>query len=128
MNNLTTAIAAIRSRLEAATPGPWKWDSGNLEVETVKRRFNVCDINTKVTGDLNGRMPGIDWDFDGEFIAFAPQDIRILLDAVERLSAALKYYAEQDYYDGGMYTVDEERAKDTLSEVEQLFANGGPKA
>jgi hypothetical protein len=95
-------IAAIRKRLEAATPGEWKHYHGKL-------REQFPTIINEVQFD-DGRNAGsiIHWSgFDGcsvgnekrkanaDFIAAAPTDIANLLSEVEKLRAALDELIEE---------------------------------
>lgn len=57
--------------IEAVTEGPWKWDAGNLQVETIPNRYTICDVESEITGDLNGAHPDYDYFSTGEFIAEA---------------------------------------------------------
>ncbi len=93
---LTERLNQIHDRLSLATPGPWKHDSGNMEVETLKGRFVVCELTSDYTGDMNGRMPGIDYYNDGEFIASAPTDLALLLRIVELYEKVVSEYADPE--------------------------------
>ena len=80
-------LTSIRGRLEAATPGPWSWlwlHSAGFVAQ--------CDLPPH---DITSRdiWPGPETpiiaddvsDGDGEFIAHAPTDIRVVLDAYEHM-------------------------------------------
>lgn len=74
---------AIRKRLEAATPGPWRVETvGELQGHILAKRF----------GDGPSDEVSLGWlerDEDNEFIAHAPADIVGLLAEVERLRAEI---------------------------------------
>lgn len=78
----------IRKRLKAATPGPWAYDSGNVEVETVDAHKHVADVAGTVEEQddgtyCDGRISHfID---DGDFIAHSITDIANLLEEREIL-------------------------------------------
>lgn len=71
-------LAEIRGRLAAATPGPWKWEYGQL----VSKNDEVMD------------EPGINKpsDPDAIFIANAPADIAALLAEIESLRKDMIQY------------------------------------
>jgi hypothetical protein len=79
-------LAEIRERLNAASPTPWViWDKGNsikqLVIESVayegQPAQKVCSGMSPKNGNAN-------------FIANAPEDIRNLLDYIERLRTAAR--------------------------------------
>ncbi len=79
-------IAAIRARLDAATPGPWEAGTASCcpDMGWVDGpRSMICPVlhPTKRTHTLDAN--------DAELIANAPTDLRALLDEVERLTNAL---------------------------------------
>lgn len=76
-------IAAIRARLEAATPGPWAQpiDEEPRAIVAAKRpMFSLLAL------DRDG-MAIVDKKADADLIAHAPTDLRDLLSYVERLEA-----------------------------------------
>jgi hypothetical protein len=63
------------------TPGPWRFDCGNLQVERAEDRQPICDISTQ--WDLNSRNENIPFhvsEANAHLIAAAPE----LLDALKR--------------------------------------------
>ncbi len=78
-------LAEMRSRLDAATPGPWKQEN----------EFVVCDSGGYViakaesTPALDGRSLRERRRAQAEFISASRTDMGSLLDEVERLRAAL---------------------------------------
>lgn len=77
----------IRERLEQATPGPWKYDWGNWEVEREENRSWVCDLHDPLE---EGFKSEVQPSCNGEFIANAPTDIANLLKEREVLREAIK--------------------------------------
>ncbi|WP_162142497.1 ead/Ea22-like family protein [Aneurinibacillus terranovensis] len=71
-------LKEIRDRLAAATPGPWRIPSKCDEYS-----YYLCDEEWDDFGHII-----VDRN-DAEFIAHAPEDIRRLLDEVERVRSAL---------------------------------------
>jgi hypothetical protein len=70
--------AAIRARLEAATPGPWRDDTDQFssEVTTDGRDGGdvwICQLWSKSEEDFENR------EANSAFIAHAPEDLRTLL-------------------------------------------------
>lgn len=88
MTNSEDVTAAIQSRLNAATPGPWKaWNVAGSDIHshTVMCKLpNGPGVGTIFEFD---RVVGVD--VDGEFIAHAPEDIAFLLAENARLSACV---------------------------------------
>ena len=92
-------LAAIRARLDAATPGPWHWDeypvpalhgvggspdTYEYEAEVIEATHTGgCGCRAECYLDLT-----IDRS-DAEFIAHAPTDLADLLTEVDRLTADL---------------------------------------
>lgn len=71
-------IAAIRARLEAATPGPWKATASGVSTPIGELDF--------LPGIAEADQPGwsvADMDAAADFIAHAPSDIAALLQALE---------------------------------------------
>ena len=81
-------IAAIKARLDAATPGPWTWtpmDDGYYCVLVGANGTEVID-----DGSHGGEYGGMTTDSpDAIFIAHAPADIAALLARVAELEKAL---------------------------------------
>jgi len=82
-------LAEIEARLNAATPGPWR--AANPEPyrvvsDTSAGLWGICDMRE----GLNGRNAGRDLDF----IAHAPSDVAVLVEAVKALRAALEPFAQ----------------------------------
>lgn len=72
---LAQAVAEIRERLSKITPGKWRYEQIAESVFSEREGqydIAVCDV-------------GSDWmsDDDGFFIAHAPADVRLLLDALD---------------------------------------------
>lgn len=104
MTNLTTALAAIRSRTEAVEPIPYK-------------KFPIVMLND-----------GEQYRLMNEYMQFgldARHDIPKLLAAVERLSLGLETaYAHCKHVGDGHYELGKQ-LRIARAEVEQMFANGG---
>lgn len=92
---MTDRIAEIRARLEAATPGPWKADTVKnvgenwligcvIEAGDDQRNCHwiVTTDNLRASQCMSGGA-----EEDSVFIAHAPEDIKYLLDEIERLRA-----------------------------------------
>jgi hypothetical protein len=86
MTDLEKLLAPIESRLNKATPGPWK-DAGTRSLSV-----NKMHVHAVFTNHEHG-----DWDSifsltakDAELIANAPTDIARLLAAVRRMDKALE--------------------------------------
>jgi len=77
------SLDAIKARLEAATPGPWKIIGGN-------------EYLTGIDAAVGSRDEGGIRLHDAEFIANAPTDISRLLAAVEAATAALDKHGNPD--------------------------------
>lgn len=80
-----TRLEEIEARLAAATPGPWGSDhiSGGQEVCDCGYNVHVRPFSGDVRKGSEGAM------FDATLIAHAPADLRLLLDQVHDLQAAL---------------------------------------
>lgn len=79
-------IAEIKERVAAATPGPWKHDWGNWDVEGPNRE-NIADISSgyryqEPDKSFHSKADPHD---DAEFIAHARTDIPLLLERIEQL-------------------------------------------
>jgi len=81
---MTDRLAEIRARLEAATPGPWKWEVVIAEQSVTEHTLKGPDVLCRYWYD---RPPS----GDGELIAHAPEDIAWLLGEVERLRALMGF-------------------------------------
>ena len=89
-------IQAIRDRLKAATPGPWKYDPDNVGGNSAGARVGLLDSNEH---SLNVDVI-LYWDFgfgqnindhaeaDATFIAHAPEDIKALLEEVDNAATS----------------------------------------
>lgn len=75
-------ISAIRARLEAATPGPWKF---------IADRYNPGSI---ILSHWESDGAPLIPDDDIPFIANAPTDVKALLDEVTSLEAKVKELEE----------------------------------
>lgn len=94
----TRKIKEIRDRMEdLATKGPWKVVHKSQSGKPIPKI--VDEDGDPVFESLNAftNTPEGAWldafDEDLEFIAQAPEDVTYLLDRVERLTQALKYFA-----------------------------------
>ena len=76
-------IQAIEARLEAATPGPWDFET---IPETGESRVVVFSNTGDPMLDVSVAPHGVRAE-DAEFIAYAPEDIRALIAEVKRLEA-----------------------------------------
>lgn len=93
---MTDRLSEIRARLEAATPGPWKvfncWGpeeyTGRFAAVRIGTDAPRSGIHAAEGADLYGTKP------DLELVARAPEDIRYLLELVDRAQQALKPFAE----------------------------------
>lgn len=65
---------------------------------------------------IRARLEEVPGSYFGDSIA----DLAKLLAIVELQQRVLTHYAEQDYYDGGQYTVDGSKAKRALLAVNRL--------
>jgi len=79
-------IEEIRKRAEAATPGPWFREYGDVKTNGVTdRKYDEAETIAEMYHD----------DDDAEFIAKARQDIPALLAHIERLDAYIVHLGEQ---------------------------------
>ena len=91
-------IEAIRTRLQAATPGPWEWEGESKEDWP---QSDNSLVTAYVPEGEKWREPLVSgWgydasgisvhkDADGELIANAPTDIAYLLNIIDQVSAAM---------------------------------------
>jgi hypothetical protein len=79
--------AAIRARLEAATPGPWH--QGRADHRDEWGCVNVGDYGWVTPVGMEYGADSEQGRADAELIAHAPDDLAYLLDAVEALVAEL---------------------------------------
>jgi hypothetical protein len=87
MTRLTSAqIAEIKARTEAATPGPWHFEQ--YEPFPGDVAFEVVDTEMITVADNVLQR-------DVSFFAHSRTDIPALLAEVERLRAALEFYADE---------------------------------
>lgn len=77
-------LQAIEARLAAATPGQWDVDT---IPETGESRVVVRSNTGDPMLDVSVAPHGVREE-DAEFIAYAPEDIRVLLDEVKAVKAA----------------------------------------
>jgi hypothetical protein len=94
-------IDAIRKRLEAATPGDWEYNQGNIMVS----RWSEADKEGS-QHVIKDYVYMVAWEGscicdeeDVKFIAHAPTDIRELLEYVEELEAFVKYAGDGGGWD-----------------------------
>ena len=71
---MTKRLQDIEKRLGVITPGPWKHDFGNQDVETVKGRIEIV-----VRGEDSNYVSNL------EFIASAPTDLAWCISEIKRL-------------------------------------------
>lgn len=106
-------LKAIRARLDAATPGPWKHENKGQDHRVITptgRQWNIGDAIYHAE------------DRDAEFIAHAPTDIAALIEALEKCKEALwpfaniheKCWDTQDLITGQGSS---QKAQQTLKEV-----------
>ena len=101
-------LAAIETRLEAATPGPWSFVWAHSAGLVAKGDYPPHDITSRNLGPFEWVIDGDAKDDDLIFIAHAPTDIRALLDEVERLRAYIREItttkpANKPTFDAGPY-------------------------
>jgi hypothetical protein len=80
---------AIRARLDAATPGPWRLDGRSIVAETPISDDGPADgkWNHSVVCSVGAWRSGRPTDADAEFIAHSRTDVQLLLAENERLGA-----------------------------------------
>ena len=98
----TDRVAAIRARLAAATPGPWKWfGRGHNRAWALGHRSGRG--SAVLDGDLNGdgdACVGFNRRADATLIANAPADLAWLLEENARLTAELESWDDHScWYD-----------------------------
>lgn len=89
-------LQQIKDRLERTTPGPWKWDFGNRQVESendLSYRDGVCSLANSSRDGIYGRFNKINDSCDGEFIASCPTDISNLLAVISIYQEALEKFS-----------------------------------
>ena len=97
---MSERIEQIKTRLEAATPGPWKWhdfaSTYTDEPETIIVHTGNFDWEAIADGEYIAAMSA--WDSqqatDAEFIANAPADVAFLLGMVDELRARVSALQE----------------------------------
>ena len=72
-------LLEVRARLEATTPGPWRSFVEGRDHDSGSSFIMTSDEDFELTGATAA---------DQDFIAAARQDIEILLEEIERLSAS----------------------------------------
>lgn len=83
-------LAAIKKRLEEATPGPWKIHTGYNRFQADPGCYgNYLEIGSELSLLASSVPPKT-----LNFIAHAPTDIANLLDALEKCKKQLKYVSE----------------------------------
>lgn len=87
-------LKAIKARLAAATPGPWRsaWDDGDPNADVTIRSLapglDECASYVIVASWYDGPIT-LCLEADAAFIAAAPSDVAALVAEVERLRALL---------------------------------------
>jgi hypothetical protein len=104
-------LSSIKQRLKAATPGPWKNDCENGQVETEDWRILICERvgNSVRKADADymyaekisevEKLLSYDNEDDMEFIAHSRTDIEALVACVEVMRDALEYFQHSPAYD-----------------------------
>ena len=88
-------ITELEKLAKAATPGPWEFSK---ETENVATSDGELDIAFRYT-------PAEEGDMTGEFISAAnPKTILHMLDLIDEMAEALKYYADTFSRDDGKKT------------------------
>jgi hypothetical protein len=84
---MSDRIDAIKARLEAATPGPWKWVEHFDRLDRLENESGAVVVGfwTVYADDAGLDVP----DLDMEFIAHSRDDVSHLLRECERLRAEL---------------------------------------
>ena len=80
-------LDAIRARLDAATPGPWRLES---PFPAIYIAAGERDYIAELMGPWDDARWEQRWKVDAELIAHAPTDLRALLDEVEALQAEVR--------------------------------------
>jgi len=96
-------LEAIRARVATVPGGPWEVEplsEPDAEWKIGKRRLEVCFwVRTSRLPAGGMAVALVDCGSDAEFIAHAPADIRVLIEEVARLRAALRVYADHSRWD-----------------------------
>lgn len=119
---MTLNLDSIRSRLAAATPGPWKISEIEARMGVLKIMSNKRPI---ATAAYYMGSEDVEVEHNADFISHAPEDIRLLLERVETLRIALRDLLEvtqRQARTGGvpydMLKVNFEQAENALAEME----------
>jgi hypothetical protein len=98
-NEAADRLDAIQAKLDAATPGPWRWDENyGEELDTGLALTN--DAGAEIVGAYNHHCcafrddPNVE-DNDAEFIAASPENTRFLLDLARKQQAALEFVCDE---------------------------------
>src|SRR5690606_12364587 len=83
-------LQEIKTRAEAATPGPWEWDFA-LPTDEIKKVYGECSVwmtlaHSGIGQWVDGQPGALD---DADFIAHARTDVPALIAEVERLKAQI---------------------------------------
>lgn len=99
---INSALAQIKARLTAATPGPWDFEpfDGSFGVYALEQRDN--GDYPAVVGYASEGESGTE--ADAEFIAAAPTDVARLVAAVEGVLGLHKPIKKWEPYEGAGYT------------------------
>ena len=95
-------IDGIQQRLESATQGKWSAILSEYGPEVMEdHEVMVCRLYSKQEKQTDNQIN------NALFIAAAPDDIRFLLDEVERLTKGLEFYASKENNDWNIDGFDE---------------------
>lgn len=87
-------ISDLRKICGRATPGPWKADLGNWQIEQLKTRDGICCFDHSSRDGVGDRINMIDPVDDALFMeAFNPSMVLKLLEALSIAGNTLKYIA-----------------------------------
>ncbi len=133
MTNSKTFIAAVRKRLEAATPGPWAHEVHAIDfhptgviwqqapsVEPGMFSSPNIKIIARADNDHRGWNKKTENEFVGnsELIASAPTDLKALTDALEIALGQIDKFTTDEFYEKNVKIVDGKKQGEMRSIVE----------
>jgi hypothetical protein len=130
-------IEAGEKLSKEATPGKWKYDHGNWEVEQSKTRDSICGLDNSCRLTINGEMTAVPAMFDGEFIAHHNpahmlelyEHIHMSLAMMKVMREALEFYANPYSWGCGESAANGTIDDSDLSECSNAMSdNGGKRA